>query len=59
MEGLLDAFRDLKLPDSITDRFHIMGGECNYLLRVRGSLVTQSINTCTPNQNVWSSSVWI
>mmetsp|Transcript_10107 Transcript_10107/g.30241 ORF Transcript_10107/g.30241 Transcript_10107/m.30241 type:complete len:652 (+) Transcript_10107:260-2215(+) len=34
VEGLLDAFRDLKLPDSITDRFHIMGGECNYLLRV-------------------------
>lgn len=34
VEGLLAAFRELRLPDSITDRFHIMGGECNYLLRV-------------------------
>ena len=36
VEGLLAAFRALKLPQSITDRFHIMGGECNYLLRVEG-----------------------
>lgn len=34
VEGLLAAFRQLRLPTSITDRFHIMGGECNYLLRV-------------------------
>lgn len=34
VEGLLAAFRDLRLPDSITNRFHIVGGECNYLLRV-------------------------
>lgn len=34
VEGLLAAFRQLNLPKSITDRFHIMGGECNYLLRV-------------------------
>ncbi|GAB4818971.1 hypothetical protein N2152v2_006017 [Parachlorella kessleri] len=34
VEGLLAAFRQLNLPQSITDRFHIMGGECNYLLRV-------------------------
>ncbi|CAK0783513.1 hypothetical protein CVIRNUC_006712 [Coccomyxa viridis] len=32
--GLLAAFRKLRLPNEITDRFHIMGGECNYLLRV-------------------------
>ena len=32
--GLLDAFRFLRLPDSVTSRFHIMGGECNYLLRL-------------------------
>ncbi|GIL80770.1 hypothetical protein Vretimale_9127 [Volvox reticuliferus] len=33
--GLLEAFRKLKLPAEVTNRFHIMGGECNYLLRVR------------------------
>ncbi|CAL5220580.1 g2618 [Coccomyxa viridis] len=32
--GLLAAFRKLRMPSDITDRFHIMGGECNYLLRV-------------------------
>ncbi|KAI7845135.1 hypothetical protein COHA_001180 [Chlorella ohadii] len=36
VEGLLAAFRQLNLPQHITDRFHIMGGECNYLLRVAG-----------------------
>ncbi|KAL4452320.1 hypothetical protein ABPG75_007982 [Micractinium tetrahymenae] len=36
VEGLLAAFRQLNLPQHITDRFHIMGGECNYLLRVCG-----------------------
>jgi IMP and pyridine-specific 5'-nucleotidase len=34
VEGLLAAFRQLALPQTVTDRFHIMGGECNYLLRV-------------------------
>lgn len=34
VEGLLAAFSRLDLPKSVTDRFHIMGGECNYLLRV-------------------------
>jgi len=34
MQGLLDAFRDRNIPKEVRDRFHIMGGECNYLLRV-------------------------
>lgn len=34
VEGLLAAFTALNLPEEVTDRFHIMGGECNYLLRV-------------------------
>ena len=34
VEGLLAAFRALNVPKEVTDRFHIMGGECNYLLRV-------------------------
>jgi hypothetical protein len=33
VHGLLAAFAARKLPRSVTDRFHIMGGECNYLLR--------------------------
>ncbi|XP_057831128.2 IMP-specific 5'-nucleotidase 1 isoform X2 [Cryptomeria japonica] len=32
--GLLTAFKELGLPPSITNLFHVMGGECNYLLRV-------------------------
>ncbi|KAK9807006.1 hypothetical protein WJX72_010564 [[Myrmecia] bisecta] len=36
VEGLLAAFERLRLSKEITDRFHIMGGECNYLLRVSG-----------------------
>lgn len=35
MAGLLQAFQALRLPEEITSRFHLMGGECNYLLRVR------------------------
>lgn len=35
MAGLLQTFRRLKLPPHITKRFHLMGGECNYLLRVK------------------------
>jgi len=34
MAGLLAAFRRLKLGPEIVKRFHLMGGECNYLLRV-------------------------
>jgi IMP and pyridine-specific 5'-nucleotidase len=37
VEGLLAAFRAQDLPASVTARFHIMGGECNYLLRVAGA----------------------
>jgi IMP and pyridine-specific 5'-nucleotidase len=32
--GLLDAFAALGLPEATVRRFFIMGGECNYLLRV-------------------------
>jgi IMP and pyridine-specific 5'-nucleotidase len=34
MEGLLNTFRRLKLGPEIVKRFHLMGGECNYLLRI-------------------------
>ncbi|BBN05566.1 IMP and pyridine-specific 5'-nucleotidase [Marchantia polymorpha subsp. ruderalis] len=34
LAGLLAAFKDLELPPRITQLFHVMGGECNYLLRV-------------------------
>lgn len=34
LSALLETFRALRLPPDVTGRFHIMGGECNYLLRV-------------------------
>ncbi|XP_024378777.1 IMP-specific 5'-nucleotidase 1 isoform X1 [Physcomitrium patens] len=34
LAGLLEAFKDLELPPYVTRLFHVMGGECNYLLRV-------------------------
>ncbi|XP_024394902.1 IMP-specific 5'-nucleotidase 1 [Physcomitrium patens] len=34
LAGLLEAFKHLHLPPTITRLFHVMGGECNYLLRV-------------------------
>ena len=32
--GLLEVFKDLKVPNEILGRFYIMGGECNYLLKI-------------------------
>lgn len=34
LAGLLEAFQGLQLPPQLTRLFHVMGGECNYLLRV-------------------------
>lgn len=34
LRGLLDAFKEANLPMEVTDKFHVMGGECNYLLRI-------------------------
>ena len=34
VSGLLQRFRELKVPKDILARFHIMGGECNYLLKI-------------------------
>jgi hypothetical protein len=31
--GLLTAFQERQLPKDVTDRFLLLGGECNYLLR--------------------------
>lgn len=33
IKGLLDAFKARNLPQDVTDRFLMLGGECNYLLR--------------------------
>jgi IMP and pyridine-specific 5'-nucleotidase len=33
IQGLLGAFRARELPSEVTDRFLMLGGECNYLLR--------------------------
>lgn len=34
LAGLLEAFQKLQLPTTITSLFHVVGGECNYLLKV-------------------------
>jgi len=34
VRGLLDEFARLELPEAVTGKFHILGGECNYLVRV-------------------------
>ncbi|KAG0602812.1 hypothetical protein M758_10G043100 [Ceratodon purpureus] len=34
LAGLLEAFKELQLPPHIRRLFHVMGGECNYLLHV-------------------------
>lgn len=34
LRGLLDGFRDHALSEEVRKRFHVMGGECNYLLEV-------------------------
>jgi hypothetical protein len=34
LAGLLAAFEALQLPPATTRLFHVMGGECNYLLAV-------------------------
>ena len=40
IRGLLDAFKDRGLSSEITDRFLVLGGECNYLLRCAAHLLT-------------------
>jgi len=34
LAGLLHVFQTLQVPKEILDRFYIMGGECNYLLKI-------------------------
>jgi IMP and pyridine-specific 5'-nucleotidase len=34
LKGLVDAFEAQALPKEVYEKFHVMGGECNYLLRV-------------------------
>ncbi|KAI5068033.1 hypothetical protein GOP47_0016378 [Adiantum capillus-veneris] len=48
--GLLAAFEDLGLPQTITSLFHIMGGECNYLLEVNEGYRLEFVE-----DNLWKS----
>lgn len=40
LKALLAGFRDMELAPEVVARFHVMGGECNYLLRVTGAALT-------------------
>jgi IMP and pyridine-specific 5'-nucleotidase len=33
LSGLLQGFRDMKVPKEVTSRFFVLGGECNYLYK--------------------------
>jgi IMP and pyridine-specific 5'-nucleotidase len=48
--GLLDQFKKQKLPPNITKYFHVMGGECNYLLNVNETYGLQFV----PNEE-WAT----
>eukprot|EP01018_Ginkgo_biloba_P021435 Gb_01195 [translate_table: standard] len=50
LAGLLAGFKELSLPPSITKLFHIMGGECNYLLRVNSNYRLEFVE-----DNLWKS----
>jgi len=34
LDGLLRVFKRLQVPREVLDRFYLMGGECNYLLKI-------------------------
>lgn len=41
LRGLLDSFKQNALTEEVRGRFHVMGGECNYLLEGSASRVSQ------------------
>lgn len=59
IRGLLDAFKDRGLSQDVTDRFLVLGGECNYLLRcapcVRCAAAACFCSGGLPTPSVWSA----
>jgi IMP and pyridine-specific 5'-nucleotidase len=47
IRGLLDAFKARGLPQDVTNRFLMLGGECNYLLRYSAQFVCKWHTCCT------------
>ena len=45
LRGLLDAFAENELSAEVRRRFHVMGGECNYLLEVNDEYELEFIDT--------------
>ena len=44
LRGLLDAFQANQLTEEVRKRFHVMGGECNYLLEVNDAYELEFID---------------
>ena len=45
LRGLLDAFKEHNLSREVRSRFHVMGGECNYLLDVNENFELEFVPT--------------
>lgn len=45
-KGLLDTMKERQYPKEITDKFVVMGGECNYLFKV---------NVSAPSKLPWTA----
>ena len=45
LRGLLDSFEAQQLSEEVRGRFHVMGGECNYLLEVNENFELEFIDT--------------
>lgn len=57
LAGLLEAFKELQLPVTITELFHVMGGECNYLLKVNADYKLEFVRDdlwMSPDMLQWS-----
>mmetsp|Transcript_9646 Transcript_9646/g.31898 ORF Transcript_9646/g.31898 Transcript_9646/m.31898 type:complete len:545 (-) Transcript_9646:317-1951(-) len=44
LRGLLDSFKQNALTEEVRGRFHVMGGECNYLLEVNAKYELEFID---------------
>ena len=44
LRGLLDAFQANQITEEVRKRFHVMGGECNYLLEVNDAYELEFID---------------
>jgi len=57
LQGLLDVCKAERLPPALCERFFLMGGECNYLLRLTPEYRLEFVpfeEWCLPEMKFWS-----